>query len=207
MAYLRTFKINDIYDSGEHTLNQKRKTIYNNTKSIITDFSASDNAYIVKFSKDKVVYSPAVNVDDVGCVVSANNYDLLLNVTKGKYLNYYSCLSDISYSLTGNINDSNLLIVDSSKIIQIYSTRDNSNSSNNNLIELSNQIMNNNIYSDPGVELVQDYSYNCDKFFFNMKTMQENIDNSLNNKSISYYDRLAKQDKLNRFDYPRRFKI
>lgn len=207
MAHLRTFKINDVNNSGEHTLNQKRMTIYNNTKDIITNFSNSNNC-TVKISKKNVKYLPPVNVTNGSCLSSSKNYELLLDVTKGKFLNQYSCRQDISlsYSTTGNINDSNLLLVESNNNVKIYSSRVNNPS--NNIIDIDYQTTTSDIiYKTPGLQIVQDYSYNCDESFFNMDKMLENIDNSLNQLSIDYYNKLARQDKLYGFKYPMIFKI
>lgn len=87
MAHLRTFKKNDINDSGEHILNEKRKTIYNNTKNISYSFSSGNNC-ILKNTKSNVNYAPAVNIAGIlcpslSCLVSAKNYETLLDIKKG----------------------------------------------------------------------------------------------------------------------------
>jgi hypothetical protein len=219
MAHLRTFKINDVNDSSEHTLNQKRITLYNNTKNIANKFSNTNNNCNVKVTNKGVIYSPPVNITGLSCLASAKNYDILLDVTKGKYLHYYSCMSgnDVSYSLTGNINDANLLIVDSNTTTTttLYSGRGNSSDICKNMIDLSNQVVDT-IYSLPGVGLVQDYSYNCQEGIFNMEEMQESIEEiqesieetpDMIQNNRTYYNRLARQDKYNGFYYPSKFRI
>lgn len=199
MSHLRTLKINDVNNSSEHILNKKRMTLYNNTKNIITNFSNSNSNCTLKTSNKNVKYLPPINVTSGSCLVSAKNYEVLLDVTKGKYLKHYSCSGDILYSLTGNINDANILLVDSSNNTKISSSRE---IDDYNLINISNQIMTGaTIYKTPGVEIVQDYSYSCDESFFNMNTMQEDIISS------NYYNKLGRQDKLYGFKYPTPLKI
>jgi hypothetical protein len=205
MANLRSFKINNIDNSSQRTLNLKRITLYNNTKNIIADFSNSNCG--IKTSNRNVNYSAPVNVNGQ-CVSSAKNYELLLDVTKGKYLNSYACQTDLSYSIIGNINDANLLYIKAENDT-INSSRD--VSSINDSINISNQNVSSDIiYKNPGVYIVPDYSYNCDESFFNIRNIQTNIDLSFNDfdeSTKNYYNKMAQQDKLYGFRYPMKFKI
>ena len=194
MAHLRTFKINQVNDSSEHMLDKKRVTLYNNIKSDIKDFT---NACNRKKLPSGLVYNPGINLADA-CLVSAKDYDILLNVTKGRYLYHSKCSSDFSYSITGNINDANLLGVDTDNLGTLcYPLR--SDSDKPNRIDVS--INENDIYFTPGVTLVQDYSYNCDKSFFNMKNMQKNLQDN------NYSNRLARQDIYKGFFYPAKINL
>lgn len=209
MAYLRTFKINDIDTSTEHTSNVKNIELFNNVKSDVITFENQSTNCIIAQKKNGSQYLPPVNIKKGGCLISAKNYDILSNVSKGNALYNHKCKDNISYSLTGNINEANLLSIDTDSITQCYSARDSSSNPNKIDISINNGIDNDDIYFEPGVRLVQDVS-DCVNSVYNINTVNE-IQNNINSTieksdNKAYYNKLGRQDIYNNY-YPTRLKM
>lgn len=209
MSHLRTLKINNVNDGGEHILNLKRIALYNNTKKITNSVISANSANsangkcILSVKKNGEIYRPNVNVNSGGCLVSSSNYELLLDVTKGKYLDYFKCNTDFSYSPTGNINDGNLFsVVDRDIDEKVYADRKNTNLQNQ--IDITPNYKT--VFSTPGVTLLHNPN-NCNKDF-DIETLHENMDmNMTNDSNIAYNNMLGKQDVYDNFKYPMRFQI
>ena len=205
MAHFKTLKINNVNDGGEHTLNLKRIALYKNTKNFTNNSNNVNSGCILSVKKNGETYRPSVNVNRDGCLVSSSNYDLLLNITKGKYLDYFKCNNDFSYSLVGNINDGNLFSVDNGTFPQCYAHRTSDISGQNNIIIDTNYKT---VFSEPGISLVQTPN-NCNNNF-DIESLQDNMNNNLNNSNNSnntYNNMLGKQTVYENFKYPMRFKI
>jgi hypothetical protein len=106
MSHLRTLKINNITNSNDRTNNLKNKTLYNSIRRSGVKEGGVD-------------YEPNKITDD--CLISAESYETYIGLAKGQNL----CNPpDISYSLQGQMNESNLILVDTRDMSLCLPVRD-----------------------------------------------------------------------------------
>ena len=108
MSQFRTLKINNIIDSNERTRNLKNKTIYNSIKTSTPK------------KKNGATYNSSIYLDTSGCLGSTNSFETFLSISKGENL----CSTRIpTYSIKGQMNEANIIAVDTSDMNLVYPNR------------------------------------------------------------------------------------
>ena len=202
MSRFRTLKINNITNADEHTTNLRNKTIYTSAKT----------ASLKK--KNGVTYNSSISVNANGCLVATDSFDTYLTMAKGDNL----CNTpDISYSLQGQMNEANLIVVDTSGMSLVYPTTISDSSANMITYPLTydcscgNMLQNPGVLIDPSNLLVNKIS--CQPYIHNLNpnTNQLIYDLSSNGAlhgSESYYSRInLANNQLQKFYLSSRIKL
>ena len=204
MSQFRTLKTNNITNSDEHTTNLRNKTIYTSAK----------NSSLGK-KKNGATYNSTIAVNQDGCLIATDSFNTYLTMAKGNNL----CnMPDISYSVQGQMNEANIIAVDTSGMANVYPTRTSGDPANANKITypLAYDCSCGDIYQSPGVtidpsyQLVNEVTCENNPYIHNLNPETDTLIYDLSNNSTqtNYYTRINKaNNKLQEFYLSSRIKL
>jgi hypothetical protein len=137
MSQFRTLKINNIIDSNERTRNLKNKTIYNSIKTSTPK------------KKNGATYNSSIYLDTNGCLGSTNSFDTFLSISKGENL-CPTTTPTPTYSIKGQMNEANIIAVDTSGMNLVYPNRTSSADPNTITYPLTYDCSCGNVFQNPG---------------------------------------------------------
>ena len=184
MSKFRTLKLNNIVTADEHIENLKSKTIYHSAKT-------------ANIKKNGVTYNNAIHKDtNTGCLISTDSYNTFFNLVQGNNL----CNPpDISYSLQGQMNESNLIAVNTDSLNIIYPSPIADGSVNTITFPLTYDCSCGDVYQNPGI-LIDPSNHlvnkvTCEPYIRTMDTSNNTLIYDLSNTGIldgseSYYNRI-----------------